>query len=140
MSQPQTVRVDVPATPEYSHVIGLLLMKLLQSAGDIPDAETVAGKLHVALHEVYMNIVEHAYRGALGRISVSLTLEEAPRRLIIETEDSGAAFDLAQAPEPNLDAGQERGYGLFLVRELMDEVEYLPAPGHNVWRLARRLD
>jgi anti-sigma regulatory factor (Ser/Thr protein kinase) len=41
--------------------------------------------------------------------------------------------------QPNLEQPGERGMGIFLIRQLMDEVVYEPQPGANYWRLRKQL-
>lgn len=84
--------------------------------------------------------MQHAYKDAPGgRIRMALTLAPAPRQLVIELCDTGAPFDPTAVPQPDLDAVQEHGYGLFLVHQLMDEVTYHSHPHGNRWRLAKYL-
>jgi serine/threonine-protein kinase RsbW len=59
--------------------------------------------------------------------------------MIIDLHDSGYSFDLASVPEPNLDEAHDHGYGLFLMRSLMDEVRYVPQPEGNQWSLVKHL-
>ena len=40
---------------------------------------------------------------------------------------------------PDLDTGQVHGYGLFLVRSLIDDVTYAHSGGENRWELVKRL-
>ncbi len=50
-------------------------------------------------------------------------------------EDDGIAFDPLIAPPPDLDSDIEDrpigGLGVYLVKEMMDEVEYARADGRN---------
>jgi serine/threonine-protein kinase RsbW len=52
--------------------------------------------------------------------------------------DTGASFDPTVVPTPRLGELQEHGFGLFLVRELMDEVEYQANASGNCWTLVKR--
>ena len=73
-------------------------------------------------------------------IAMRIAIERPrPRRLVIDLRDNGSSFDFAEAPKPNLNEAQIHGYGLFLVKELMDEVTYEPGPTENHWRLIKHL-
>ena len=134
------VRLDLPATHKYLNVLGASLAEILARVEGLAERETSAYNVQLAVHEVCTNIVSHAYAGRSGgRIRVTLTLAFEPRRLIVELRDSGIPFDLAAAPEPRLDEPQVHGYGLFLVRQLMDEVSYQSGARGNRWRLVKRL-
>jgi serine/threonine-protein kinase RsbW len=60
----------------------------------------------------------------LRRIRVVFTVAQQPVRLEIDLYDTGCSFDIAQVPEPNVAEPQDRGYGLYLIRKLADEVVY----------------
>ena len=133
------IKLDLPATYKYLNVLGAVLTALMERVEGIEERNIVTYNLELALHETCTNIVEHAYGGETGRINIVLTLEEQPRRLIVDLRDSGASFNLEQAPNPNLNQAQENGYGLFLMHQLVDEVTYIPQQGNNHWRLVKDL-
>jgi anti-sigma regulatory factor (Ser/Thr protein kinase) len=58
---------------------------------------------------------------------------------LIELFDNGRSFEYASIPMPSPDEPQVRGYGLFLIQALMDEVEYCPKDDGNTWRLVKNL-
>ena len=59
--------------------------------------------------------------------------------LLVDLFDQGRSFDLANVPQPDLDSAPIRGYGLFLVHELMDDVNYTSNHERNHWRLVKHL-
>ena len=85
---------DIPASYRYLGVVGDCIGRLL--AGD----ESTAVAVQLAAQETLVNIIDHAYRRSAGRIVVTLTVEEAPARLVLETADTGEnSFDLAAIPD-----------------------------------------
>ena len=62
-----------------------------------------------------------------------------PRRLEINIHDTGKSFMIEDIKIPNIEEVQVRGYGLFLIHQLVDEVTYLPKMGNNQWRLVKKL-
>ena len=135
-----SVRLNLPASHKYLHLLGSCIRGILERVECLEDAEGVAYNIALAAHEIGANIVDHAYGGtADGRIDVTLTLGEAGSSLIVDLRDTGRAFDPGTVPQPALGEPQIHGYGLFLARELMDTVEYTPAPGGNHWRLTKNL-
>jgi serine/threonine-protein kinase RsbW len=133
------IRIELPATFEQLAVIDGCVRALVAAIPDLPDRELISYNVELAVHETCTNIVEHAYAGQSGRIQAEITLESDPRRLVVDLYDSGRAFDLTAVPPPNLDEPQEAGYGLFLVRHLMDAVKYESKEGKNHWRLIKNL-
>jgi serine/threonine-protein kinase RsbW len=111
----------------------------LGDVAGLQQRDMVTYNVELAVYEACTNIVEHAYGKAGGRIEVTVTLASLPNRLIVDLVDFGVGFDLAAIPDPDLDVPKVHGYGLFLVRELMDEVIYHPEAGQNHWRLIKDL-
>jgi serine/threonine-protein kinase RsbW len=96
--------------------------------------------IQLAVQEICVNIVTHAYDGiAHGQIQVVMTLDDISRRLVVELIDHGHPFQPELVPAPPLDDIQEHGYGLFLARELLDEVHYEARANTNYWRLSKYL-
>lgn len=137
---PDTIRVDLPASYTYLHVIGACITEMLGQVPDLPDVITLSQRVVLAVHEILVNIVDHAYVGQRdGRIAISVRIVYEPRWLMVELRDSGVAFDIDAIPEPDLDAPQVHGYGIFLARRLLDSVSYTSTPGENRWLLVKRV-
>ena len=84
------------------------------------------GDIRLALHEALMNAIIHGnHRDPSKYVRVSVRVE-ALGQLTITVEDSGSGFDPAKLPDPT--AGEnlyrECGRGVYLIRRLMDHVEY----------------
>jgi anti-sigma regulatory factor (Ser/Thr protein kinase) len=88
----------------------------------------------VAMVEACLNAMEHGG----GPIVVRLRGENRTSKpcLLIEVEDRGQGFDPERAPQNSpsrvLGCASKRGWGLTLIRELMDEVQIESAPGRTV--------
>ncbi|MBL8118443.1 MAG: ATP-binding protein [Anaerolineae bacterium] len=136
---PDSIRLELPATPKYLNVLTACIGEMLQRVEGLAEPEQTIYNIQLAVHEGCTNIIDHAYNGAPGRMIVELNLEFSPNRLIVNLHDNGQQFDPMRVPEPELGIGQERGYGLFLMRQIMDEVYYEPNDGHNHWRLVKHL-
>jgi Histidine kinase-like ATPase domain len=88
-----------------------------------------------AFGEAFNNIALHGYGGAAsGPIRVEVEWDE--EKLVIVVMDRGRTFDLDNVLLPDLDAMQESGMGVFIMRSCMDEVDYHPGPP-NVLRLVK---
>jgi anti-sigma regulatory factor (Ser/Thr protein kinase) len=112
------------------------LVEFLQQAWQeeaLPDA--AAFPFELALDEVFMNVVMHGTTpdGAPREVSVALRAEGAAVTMVME--DDGPAFDPLTLATPDIDAPLEErelgGLGVFLVRELMDDVSYAFTGTHN---------
>ena len=86
-------------------------------------------EIELALEEVLVNIIKHAYKecGIDGEIEITCTIDD-DRSLVIEIADSGTPFDIFSSREPDisLDISERQigGLGIFFVKKLMDEVRY----------------
>jgi len=132
------VELTIPAEYRYLSVVGACVGALLERVEEIEERDSVAYNIKLALHEICTNIVEHAYGGRGGRIQITIQLRQDPRRLVVELRDSGSPFDWASVREPDLSVPQESNYGLFLARNLLDELRYQREEG-NLWQLLKYL-
>lgn len=94
-------------------------------------------KLTLAVDESVTNVMEHAYEDDLeGELSIEIVLEATGDRFSAVVRDWGKAFDPTILPTPDLrahvDEGRRHGLGIFLIRQIMDEVKYTSFPdGRN---------
>jgi serine/threonine-protein kinase RsbW len=138
MQEIETIQLNIPAMHKYLNVVGACLAEVMARIDNLPEAASVTYNVQLAVHEICTNIVEHAYGNIeSNRITITMSLAEQLRRLEVELHDTGSTFDLTAVRPPAFDTLHEGGYGLFLVRELMDEVTYDPQPGNNRWRLTK---
>ena len=135
-----SLQLEIPAAYGYLQIIGACISGLLGSGLSLPDKEAVSYNIELAVHEVCSNIIEHAYAGSPGRLKLSFSLLEDSRKIVVEMYDNGRSFDFPSVPTPNLDEPQVRGYGLFLIQELMDKVEYRVKADGNYWRMTKNLE
>jgi serine/threonine-protein kinase RsbW len=82
--------------------------------------------LELAVDEACSNVIRHAYGGQAGMIDLAIRREDGCIRVTIR--DWGRAFDPAAVPVPDVNAPLEQrplgGLGLFLMRQMMDNVEF----------------
>ena len=99
--------------------------------------------LNLALDEVVTNVIRYAHDddGREHPIVVWLALERD--ELTAQVEDDGRAFNPLEAPAPNLGASLDErpigGLGIFLVRSVMNSVEYRREDGRNVLIMRKKL-
>lgn len=106
-----------------------------------------AGEVHgfavrLAVEEAFANIFLHGYAGGEGPVSVYAQTDADAITVVMH--DHAPPFDPASAPVPNVDAAPDErevgGLGLYLLREMMDDVQYEPGGADgNVLTLVRKL-
>lgn len=137
-NDPAAVSLEIPATLPCIHLLSRCACALVETIPNLAEPVVNLYNLELAIQEVAVNIVNHAYAGQEGRIRMQLQLVAQPPQLTIFLHDTGTSFDPMLVPTPHLGELQEHGFGLFLVRELMDEVEYQAGATGNRWKLVKR--
>lgn len=101
------------------------------SSGEISD-------LKVATSEACTNIIRHAYRGDPSQ-PIILRATPSPDGVEITIRDFAPPFDPTALRAPDLTEPREGGYGIFLIRQLTDMVEFShPEGGGNQLRMVKR--
>ena len=137
LQRAKTHTFSIAARFDQLEQLGDTVDSFLQDATNLPEPESDRYMMKLAIHEIVTNIIDHAYDAChSGDIALALTLKS--REFIAVLSDSGKQFDPQNVPEPDLENGQIRGYGLFLIEQLMTEVIYTPIPNGNQWRLIKR--
>ncbi|MCZ6689529.1 MAG: ATP-binding protein [Planctomycetota bacterium] len=100
-------------------------------------------RIILAVDEAVSNIIEHAFENTIQGI-IKVDVEVDPSRCSITIHDSGKRFDPLSVVPPDLEnhirTGQKRGLGVFLMRQIMDEVHYhFKADVENVLTLIKNL-
>lgn len=94
--------------------------------------EDIVENIILAVDEACSNIIKHAYnRNPEGEIKINLELTDGKFTVIIQ--DKGISFEPDSVPDPDLQKyyRQRRvgGLGMYLMKSLMDDVEYISIPG-----------
>jgi phosphoserine phosphatase RsbU/P len=107
---------------------------------DLP-AEVVSD-LTLALEEAVSNVIRHGY-GERPDGPISVAFRATGESIVITVEDAAVGFDPLKHPEPDLtvpvEARPAGGMGVYLIKRLMDEVDYRVDDGRNVLTLTKRI-
>lgn len=92
--------------------------------------------LNLALEEALVNAISYAYpEGEKGIITLKAFWQDEPTAVEFELTDSGKMFNPLMVREPDMTQDVENrqvgGLGVFLVRNLMDDVKYQYRKGQN---------
>lgn len=110
-------------TEYLSHVREMLSSNVRKT--DLTEKEE--NKVILAVDEAITNIMEHGYESSQeGWIDIEVKSTEDKLRIVIE--DSGKQFDPNTMEDPDVlqhvEEGKKEGLGIFLMRQIMDEVRY----------------
>ena len=119
------------------------IRKYIDSSGArLGVSETALGDLRLVVDEAVTNVVIHGY-GDDSDGMVEVHMESDGDAVIIRIRDRVPTFDPANVTTPQLDTAlKDRpfgGMGIYLIRKMTDEAEFLPLPGGgNEIRLIKR--
>ncbi len=121
--EPERVQLEVPADRKYLSLIGAAIKELCGYIRDMPVMAYY--NVQLAVDEAVDNVITHAYKeDPSGR--VRLTFELWPDRLVVQIRDWGLSFDPSAISPPDFQRLRSHGYGVYLIRQLMDSVVYEP--------------
>ena len=126
-------KAEISLTPDAESVktVAEFLDTTLE-AWEIP--MKVVSKLQIVADEIYSNIVRYSQAKNAKVIAV-----QNGTVLSLRFEDDGKPYDPTTAAEPDITASAEEreigGLGIFIVRNMMDSMDYRYKDGHNVLTL-----
>jgi serine/threonine-protein kinase RsbW len=96
----------------------------------IPDA--VVENIMLAVDEACTNIIKHAYKlSPEGEIIIKINYDK--EKFTVTIIDYGKSFEPDRIPRPDLQKYYKEhrvgGLGMYLMKSLMDDVEYISIPG-----------
>ena len=99
-------------------------------------------QMNLAIEEAVVNVMNYAYpKGTVG--TVTIDAEASDERLKFVITDQGAPFDPTAKEDADITLSVEDrpigGLGIFLVRQLMDSINYERVNGCNVLTLRKKL-
>ncbi len=104
--------------------------------------QDVVFNMNLALEEALTNIILYAYPGSEGTIELEVK-KTNENSLSFTLRDKGIAFNPLEAPEADVTSpASEReigGLGIFLMRQLMDFVEYERKGDKNILRMTKKI-
>ncbi len=96
-------------------------------------------QVQVAAEEGIINIINYAYPDSDGEVSV--ICEDTSDKFAIIIEDQGIPFDPLSLPEPDVDLPIEDrtigGLGIFMIKNIMDNVIYERKEDWNIFTLIK---
>lgn len=95
----------------------------------------------LAVDEAYTNIIKHAYKSNRSK-SVDIKLGYEDATFWVTLMDTGNAFDPTHYQKPDIHRRIKQkkrgGVGVYLIKQLMDEVEYLTEDDTNSIRMIKK--
>ena len=119
------------------------LYEFVEEVGnDFELSPDIVFNLNLVLEEAVVNIINYAYPKEEHE-SIYLSARMHEDSIVLVLTDTGKEFDPTAAPEADVtlsaDDRQIGGLGIFLIRQIMNEVKYERIEGKNVLTLETKL-
>ena len=99
--------------------------------------------LNLVLEEAVSNVILYAY-GKEEQKEIFLVAQSCDNNLVFVLTDSGTEFDPSKVPDADITLSAEEreigALGIFLIRQIMNTVEYQRIDGKNVLTMRKQLD
>jgi len=131
------VRLAFPSEPARLRQVRDAVRRTAERSGCSADGveDTV-----IAVDEACQNVIRHAYHGAADG-EIVLEIYRKGDTLVIYLRDFAEAVDKDKISPRDLDDLRPGGLGTHFMREVMDEVKFMPPPadGGNLLRMVKRI-
>ena len=100
-------------------------------------------QIMVAVEEIFINIASYAYRPETGKATVRVEVTGEPVSVTITFVDHGIPYDPLAKEDPDTGLSAEDreigGLGIFMTKQIMDDVAYEYKDGQNILTLRKTL-
>lgn len=137
LAESLTIKCDTHELAKVRLFVVERAQKIFTNAPSMPD------KIMLAVDEAVANVMEHAYVAPSdAEVKIAITADE--HKFIVEVFDEGKQFNPLMMPEVEIHAhvkqGKRGGLGVFIIRKVMDEVEYNFVEGrYNVLKMVKNI-
>ncbi len=133
------IDIKIPNQTRYLRLIGKigeeLAIGLEEYSGNL---NTLAYYINLVITESVFNTITHANDCNPDKtVHLSIGIEDDD--LVIRVFDEGTGFDINEVPPPDFEGLEEGGRGVFLIRSIMDSVNYRKMGEENVLEMRKCL-
>ena len=131
--------IKVPNQTRYLSLIGRIGEDIAREIDRYSgDRETLAYQVNLVLTEAMSNAIKYGNPDNREE-TVHILINISDNRLFIRIYDYGQGFDINEIPTPDFDALEDRGRGIFLIKALMDSVQYRKQADGNMLEMIKQL-
>lgn len=100
-------------------------------------------QIAVAIEEIFVNIASYAGLADDGSVEIRCEVLDDPLRAVVQFIDEGIPFDPLAANDPDISPealeARDGGLGIYMVKQMMDEVTYAYKDGKNTLTITKNL-
>jgi len=103
-------------------------------------SDEIQDMIDVAVEEVFVNIANYAYKPDSGDVTMYVSTED---KAVIRFEDTGKPYNPLESADPDFEKDISNreigGLGIYLVKKLMDSIEYSRVDNKNILIITKNL-
>ena len=101
-------------------------------------------RIDVAVEEIFVNVAHYAYTPDTGDVEICVDVSGEPPCAAITFTDSGVPYDPLAKEDPDVTQSVEErpigGLGIYMVKNIMDDVEYEYKDGQNIFTITKNIE
>lgn len=113
--------IEIPSVLESLRIAAPFTDAVLNELPDIPERSRLHHDLALVSREALTNAIRY---GTLAGAPVRLVYFLDSEKIVIMVSDHGAGFDPDAVSLPDFENSHEGGYGIYIIKSIMDEVRY----------------
>ena len=125
----KTYKLKIPSITDNLQMVREFVLKIAAKAGFNEETQE---QIALAVDEACTNVIKHAHHHDARQL-MDLEIKTDPQKILITITDRGRGFDITKLQEPNLEKyikeSRHGGLGIYLIKTLMDKVDYEFNPG-----------
>ena len=119
----EEVRLTFPRKVSYLHFATSISKQICQLIKECHEDKEFASDVELCVSEACTNAIKYGTCTEREDV-ISLYFQIHADKLIIKVQDKGSGFNLNNLPDPDIESLPDRGYGLYIIRSKMDDVQY----------------
>ena len=133
----KTKELNIEANVKNLDKVLAFIKEKIDNTGYPPD---LLNEILIASEEIFVNIASYSYAPGTGSARIYISTNG---KTIIQFEDSGKPYNPLEQPDPPLDKNPSDrpigGLGVYLVKRIMDTVEYTRTESKNILKITKSL-
>ncbi|MCK4559063.1 MAG: ATP-binding protein [Calditrichia bacterium] len=125
----QKYKLKIPSITENLQMIREFVLKIAAKTGFNEETQE---QIALAVDEACTNVIKHAHHHDARRL-MDIQIQTDANKMKITITDKGRGFDITKLKDPDIEKfikeSRHGGLGIYLIKTLMDEVDYEFNPG-----------
>ena len=119
----EEIRLTFPRKVSYLRFATSISKQICQQVQECREDKNFASDIELCVSEACTNAIKYG-RSTDPVDEISLYFRVYKDKLVIKVQDKGSGFNLNDLPDPDIESHPDRGYGLYIIRSKMDDVQY----------------